>query len=493
MTYAGLDNGEVLVNSSGTWKPTPSQPSVTTVWSIAVNPTNGQIAFVVGNTYLYMTQNGGTSWTPVTPPSTCGGPCGLAFVAIDPTTSYLYASDDYTGIFQSTDNGSKWTQLPNTFWDVKLIVPNAAGVAGLIIVGSDQGLFLSTDSGTSWQGLNSDITSSIIEGVAVNGPTILTTVQDYSPIYTFDAGATWQQLENSTSPSGEDGSVVLNPANPLYAYIFTTAGFQVTADGGQTFTHIAALPGICNQPPCKNGYNPANGNGEIIAVDPNNASTVYAAALDGVYKSTDWGQSFTLQWSPSSVPEWPASSVPVMVAVDPADGQTIFVGLCGAAGCGNGIVGSLSYTHDGGSHWSDATQVGSACGPPVTLAFDPADPQTIMVGMVGSPTCGSDAGRGMMRSTDGGQTFAPAYSGLSALTAVCQAAPIPHLRLDPSESSVVAAATPGGVYLSSDFGNNWTSIRGNTVPASVTEAIWSGGYLYASTCGEGVLRLPFKF
>ena len=51
----------------------------------------------------------------------------------------------------------------------------------------------------------------------------------------------------------------------------------------------------------------------------------------------------------------------------------------------------------------------------------------------------------------------------------------------------MVAATVSGLYLSSDFGNSWTSIRGNAVPYVFTDAAWSGGRLYASTCGQGVL------
>ncbi len=474
VTFAGLDNGQVMIQStsSGPWTTTTPTTSGT-VWSIALNPTNSQNDLVVDwgfgyqNPSLYGTENEGGLWTTVTSTSSCPSPSPPAqFIAYDPNTSILYVGCDYE-TSQSLDNGNTWTQVPGANWDVRLITTEFAGVVGNIAVGSDQGVYLSKNSGSTWQGLNGNITSSILYGVGVQGLTILTAVQDFSPISSFDGGKTWSNLETGAAV-GESGTVLFNPGNPQYAYFFTTAGFYYSSNGGQTFTSVRILTGVGGE------FNPSSGNGDLIAVDPSSPSTVYVAAVSGVYKSTDWGASWTRQSS------WPVSG-PVMAAVSPANGngQTIFVG---------DSDGSLWFTLDGGSSWA-TSNLGNTCGSPVALAVSPANPQNILVAMTGFASCGG----GILRSTDGGANFSPANAGLSSRQAQCQAAPIPHLHLDPAASGVVAAATPGGVYISSDFGLNWTSIRGNTVPLSVTEAIWSGGYLYASTCGEGVLQIPFAF
>ena len=308
--YAGLDNGTVAINSSGTWTATAAVPFSTSVYSIAVNPNNGMNAFVVeANGYtagnFFDTTNGGTSWVAANPPSDCPppsgtSPCTLQVVAFDPSTGYLYAGGDQVGIGQSTNGGSTWSALPSSYWDIRLIIPNAAGITGNILIGSDQGIFQSTNSGVTWKSLAANITSSILYGLAINGSTILTTVQDYSPISSFDGGSTWQQLNSSTSPTGESGSVLFNPGNPLYAYFFTTGQFQYSSDGGHTFTG-GEIPVFIGPP------------GDIIAVDNKQP-------LDGVFSSTGWslpehklGQSFTL------LSAWPfsASNPPSMVVVDP--------------------------------------------------------------------------------------------------------------------------------------------------------------------------------
>jgi hypothetical protein len=72
------------------------------------------------------------------------------------------------------------------------------------------------------------------------------------------------------------------------------------------------------------GFTAASGNGDLIAIDPADPSTLYVAALNGVSKSTGWGVSWALQ-------HWPVPQ-PVMVAVDPSNSQTIFSGRRRAGG-----------------------------------------------------------------------------------------------------------------------------------------------------------------
>ena len=493
-TYAGLDDGQVLIQSNpgGSWA--SSTPASDTIWSIAINPSNAENAFAVEwmgylGPDMYETQNGGAAatWTQLGLLSTCpqGSGAGLSAqaVAFESSSATLYAGCDGfssggSPLWQSSDEGGTWSNISSAGeWDVRMIQPDAEGVDGNIVVGSDQGIYLSTNAGTSWQSLNTNITSSILYSVGVEGGTILTTAQDYSLISSFNSGSTW----TSWAVGGEGGMVIFNPANPGYAYIFTTAGFEYSEDGGQTFNPVQELGGLGSE--FVNGL-------DTIALDPNNASTLYVAALSGIYESTDWGVSWTLQSSWPFGSSAPMANTPQMVAVSPANSQTLFVGANNPIQCrgGNSL---LCYTTNGGSTWR-ASNLPSNCGWPVAIAINPANPQMILVAMQN----GSILSCGILRSTDGGGSFSASTGvtqSLSPRQQGCNTNPVPSLQVDPGASGAVAAATPAGVYISTDFGLNWTSIRGNTVPLSVTGAIWSGGYLYESTCGEGVLRLSFPF
>jgi photosystem II stability/assembly factor-like uncharacterized protein len=461
--YAGLENGQVLVYVSGVWIPT-TPTTIGEIWSLAVNPANAQNAFAVEwssyqNPDVYVTQNQGTSWTVLNTT-----PCPVQFLAFDSAGAVLYAGCD-GALWESTNGGNSWTQIIGPSWDIRLITTDFTGISSSLAVGSDQGIYSSSNSGSTWQSLNGKITSSILFGLAVQGSTILTSVQDFSPISSFDGGKTWSNLESGAAV-GESGTVLFNPGNTKYAYFFTTSGFFYSTNGGKTFTSDSQLP--------SNEFPQSAGNGDLIGVDLKNPSTVYVAAVDGVFKSTNWGISWTRQSS------WQISQ-PVMVAVDPTNSSHIFVGQ---------LNGALMFSSNGGTSWMQSTLACTNCGSPTSLAVDPSNSQNVLIGMSQPPPNG-----GILVSTNGGASFVQANSGISVNSVsniVCQAAAVPHLRFDPSGSGLMAAATNSGAYTSSNLGTNWSSISGNAVPYAFTDLVWSGGNLYASTCGEGILRMSFS-
>jgi photosystem II stability/assembly factor-like uncharacterized protein len=285
-------DGRILVQSDplSAWKTasSPTNCSFNGVWSIAVNPANGKNAFVAYCPYantkdVVVTNDGGATWQPITSLR-----CTAQVVAMDPAGTTLCAGCG-GALLRSSDGGNTWTELTSIIEDLRLIVPGVAGVAGKIIVGGDQGLFISKDGGGTWEALTPSVTSSILYGVDVNESSIITTVQDYDPILSFDGGVTWQHGVGLAAPKAEAGQVIFNPGNPKYVYIFNSYGFQYSQDGGKTFTVATALP--------SDKFNGRNEN--IISVSSTDSSTIYVAAADGVYKNTDWG----VNWTPWSEPQ----------------------------------------------------------------------------------------------------------------------------------------------------------------------------------------------
>jgi hypothetical protein len=450
--YEGLLAGGVLVQTSptGPWTST-SFGGINPASSIAVNPTNPQNAlvsdFVNYQTIpdIYVTSSSGTPWAVANLPN-----CAVQAVGPDWAGGTFYAGCDFV-LLQSVDSGVDWSVINTISVDVRSFTPGPTGSPGNFFMGSDQGLYVTADGGTTWQSLNGNITSSLLYSLAVNGSTVLTVAQDFGSLFSYDGGSTWQW----NGAGSENGTVTFNPGNPQYVYLSTEVGFYLSTDGGHTFTNVL---GASDSAP---------------AVDPEVPSTVYVALPNAVYQSLDWGATWAAQ-------SWPVGSV----VVDPSDSKTLFV-TANAGGTGLPV---LMVTHDGGSTWTTAS-LGAACGFPITVTVDPTNRMIVLAAMVGNGSCGG----GILKSIDGGATFAPSSTGLNTTQNGCSEPDVTKLRFDPSGSGIMAAASSCGPYLSSDLGNNWTSIRGNAVPNTFTDLSWSGGKLYTATFGEGVLSMTFPF
>lgn len=476
--YAGRGDGVVMAQSTpgGAW--TSSQPlAFNGNNSISADPANPLHAIAVEQGYyqtpdVWETQAGGKSWQSFDPMQ-----WAIQYVAFDPsdaTGNTVYAGADYqfTG---SSDGGATWTQLTSA-GDLRIIVPMFGGIAGDTVAGSDQGLFMSRDGGNSWTSMNGNLTTSIAYWLDISGKTIVAAMQDYSMLSSFDGGNTWTNSQSSNTACGEGGLVLINPGNAKYVYNFNPAcGFWVSADGGVNYQSIAADLDAPQYP----GSNP-----QVIAVDPKNPSNVYVAAqswngrAQGIWESTDYGLSFS--------PAWSTQQIPSLIAFDPTNDKNIFIGQQN---------GTLKVSHDGGTTWTSVTLggTGDSGNPvaswPVSLSVNPANPNDVMVGMSGPP---QQSDGGVLASSDGGNTFTSASTGLGP-NPVLYAQPWPDplfaVAWDPGGSGMAAAARWDGIYLSSDNGAHWTSAQGNAVPLAFTSVKWVNGTLYATTFGEGIVKL----
>ncbi len=137
-------------------------------------------------------------------------------------------------------------------------------------------------------------------------------------------------------------------------------------------------------------------------------------------------------------------------AIDPTNNNTVYAG---------GAEGGVWKTTDGGNTWTPLTddQPALAIG---ALAIDPSSPQTIYAG-TGEENFAQDSysGVGILKSTDGGQTWTN-YPGPFTQQY------IGGLAVDPAKSSHVLAASTIGLYQSGDGGQTWTQVL-NGIATSV--------------------------
>ena len=167
-----------------------------------------------------------------------------------------------------------------------------------------------------------------------------------------------------------------------------------------------------------------------LSVHPKEPRTIFAGADDGIYKSSDGGQSFARLDSPMNSREvW-------KIAIDPANPDIIFAGTRPAA---------LYRSKDGGKSWMQLTvDMVDECPnvriPRVTaLVVDPTNPKTVWAGVEVD---------GVRRSLDGGDTW----------TRIEEGVPDPDIHdvtININGSRKVLTTTPREIFASSDAGEHW--------------------------------------
>lgn len=203
---------------------------------------------------------------------------------------------------------------------------------------------------------------------------------------------------------------------------------------------------------------PFNVGGRVTAIDATPGGTAYylGSANGGVWKSTDGGANWACVTDRNSFASIGA------VAVDPSNPSTVWVGT----GESNGSVDSydgngLWRSTDAGATWhlrglAFAGRIGA-------VVVDPADPQHVLVGVMGRQfSTGPD--RGLYRSLDGGATW-------GRVLFVNDSTGVADIAINPANPDTMYCATwervrrttyrraygPGcGIWRSVDRGATWT-------------------------------------
>jgi photosystem II stability/assembly factor-like uncharacterized protein len=284
-----------------------------------------------------------------------------------------------------------------------------------------------------------------------------------------DAGGTWARVPNLTGISVRD----LEFAPDGKAYAATQDGVWTSTDAGQTWTRQNF------------GIGPLNNEVFDIAIDPGNASTIWA----GITAAAGF-QTINLMRSTNGGTTWQDRTPPhdapmncVGIAIDPGDSNTVIAVFRGDFG-----GGEVWVTTDGGENWDnrsdglpgnplnavvyDGTRLlvggGQVFGTQnvglytsndlglswtvlhntswplrvvTDIAVDPNNAQTIVV---------ATSGAGLNRTTDGGATWQTGIGGSGALA-------VQSARYRPGSSlELFAGTTSLGVFKSSNAGNNFT-------------------------------------
>src|SRR5438876_2849604 len=176
--------------------------------------------------------------------------------------------------------------------------------ANVVYTGSFGGLAKTTDGGATWRYLSDAWASQSVSAIAVN-PTASNDVyvgtgrEDYGPYgvglyHSFDGGSTWNSLVGNDQFEGTYVRTIAIDANTSGVGLTTTvyvanggsdtSGLWCSTDSGTTWTRLRQGP-----PPSVD-----HGVYDVAIDSSTHPSTLYITEQDGMFKSIDSGQSWTL-------------------------------------------------------------------------------------------------------------------------------------------------------------------------------------------------------
>jgi len=428
--YRTTDGGE-------TW--TQTLPSYEIFSSVEIAVSDPNIVYAASIESVHRSEDGGVTWTLMNGDG--WGPPGVATgfpidMQCDPRDEDRIFINNYGGgNFLSEDGGKTWVTASQGYTGedsfsvaVDHLIPGRVYAAGF------GGIWASDDAGATWYGITNSPEGHMLgyDFVAADPNEAGHLLAGKIHIVESDgSGASWTYRWGETElgqvapdlPTmariAISPTIAFAPSDPDTVYIgfgnenFAIAhepdaaadigpGVIVSSDGGATWQRA-----VDDEMSTMSVYD--------VAVDPQNASVVFAACGVGLYKTSDGGQDWR---AVSGLPEERPLHA---IAINPLDSNHLLAGVEQ-----NGMYRSI----DGGASWKRVSAGLEPNGGLHDIVFDPKDPTIVYT---------SDVRSGIYRSTDGGETWNKINSGLRVRVAM-------GLAITPDGRHVFAAIREDGIY-----------------------------------------------
>jgi hypothetical protein len=241
-----------------------------------------------------------------------------------------------------------------------------------------------------------------------------------------------------------------------------------------TWTAVGPAPVDNGQLAANLGTAPVSGRITGIAADPSNASTIYvAAAGGGVWKTTDGGGT----WVPltDNLADAGGNPLPLFmgsIAVDPLQPNILYAGTGEANNAIDSFYGrGILKSTDGGQHWTLLDDGGTFERKTIArIVVDPRQDLNVYAAVDDGGINGTKGNTGIYKSTDGGQSWSP------TTTAISTTEEYSDLVIDPNVPSTLYLAVGShrgsahnGVYQSTDAGTSWKLLSAANLPAGTTD------------------------
>ncbi len=420
----GTWNGNIFRSTDGGASWTFASRPLGNIWRLVPNPYGGHEVWAAvdgrwGDPCATLKSANAelTAWTQVS--DKCSWSIRFAPPGWGQTYSQTVFLAAWGEILRTDDGGDSWTSVtPINYNDVALHPTNPAV---MMAVGDGLGVQRSLDGGATWAAAVEGLTAIVPPDLAVDPERIETLYALGSAPGTIlksdSGGETWQTLMVAENAEGA-GSVLVDPFQPSRVYVGGDP-IYISTDGGLTWPVTATLPAPDQYAHCPGGGRPT---GALMIADPATPGVL----LGGV-------QIFCGDWSHT--------------------------------------YGGLYRSADYGEHWA-WVDLGWEFSGVIDLTYDPGNPSLVYV---------ATQHDGILRSTDGGLTWAPSNAGLGGDDIF-----ISSVAVEPSPPHRVFAARDGEVFLSANEGISWTQVQGPPYGLAWRGLVFAPGdppVLYAATNG----------
>lgn len=224
-----------------------------------------------------------------------------------------------------------------------------------------------------------------------------------------------------------------------------------------------------------------------LSIDPNNPNIVWAGTqgMKGIFKSTDGGETWIKK--DNGITEWNEITIRNF-GIHPLNSDIVFAG----AEISTGILGKefdkakgkIYKTQDGGENWQCVWEGDSLAR---FIIFDPTNPDIIYASTgIFDREAYNDIGVGVLKSTDGGNTWKQINNGITNLF-------VGFLEIHPRNPRILFAAAgmnvlsyaghKGGIYRTIDGGEHWKQVLSGYVLTVVTISPSNPDIIYAGSMG----------
>ncbi len=301
--YRSADNGK-------TWTPSNDGLNGRGACDFAFDPAFPKRALLVaGNSLerpfhgLYLSKDGGVSWSNVLPYDNTGYRDFRHQLAFDPSsadpqsgcTRTAYWSSALTGsrkkgFFRSDDGGETWSEIADSRKAAGQSVIKVHPTKGWVYAANPSGLFRSKDRGASFQKILSEAISGLDVAVAEPDAVFISTPKDLQ--ISRDNGDTFSVVPSDSFPPTTRSGVkrlAVSPADPKRMILESDEGDwarhrYVTQDGGVTWTK-----GVFDD---SNAFLPRNDREMVVTWHPINPDVAWSIGGDFITRSTDGGRTW---------------------------------------------------------------------------------------------------------------------------------------------------------------------------------------------------------